>query len=81
MQVGKLSYRDVFVCEYECLCVPVCLLNATALEVLDDVIDCAHVRKMHLAMVCNCWSPPSAYPLVLLSLQIQTVTYRLHSHL
>lgn len=50
------------------VCVYVCLFNITAFEVRDDVTDVAHVGQMSLDMICDCWSPPSAYPLVLLSL-------------
>ena len=51
-----------------------CLVNITAFEVRDDVTDVVHVGHVSLDTTCNCWSPRSAHPLVVLSLSVQTVT-------
>ena len=55
-------------CLWMWMSVYVCLFNITAFEVRDDVTEVAHVGQMSLDTICNCWSPPSAHPLVVLSL-------------
>ena len=67
MQVEKQSNSEVLFVDVN-VCVYVCLFNITAFEVRDDVTDVAHVGQMSLDMICDCWFPPSAHPLVLLSL-------------
>lgn len=67
MQDEKQSNSEVLFVDVN-VCVYVCLFNITVFEVQDDVIDVAHAGQMSLDMICDCWPPPSAHPLVLLSL-------------